>query len=265
MMFNEIPNTAERNLVQFTGTSRRTENFASTTQLNSQDVAILANGRCFQRKLEPGAVILNQGTRCENIYVLLEGWAFCYKVLEDGRRQILDLIMPGSIVGFNHFEHAHYGVEAKTNCRVAVFNRQSFNDILLQSPALCLKCANLFAHAEGRALERLSRVGRASAVERVSGLIVELALRLHAVGETGRGAIKLLLTQCEIADMLGLAKETVCRALMRLRNDGLISLSGGVLEIQDFDRLVELLGDDAEGVYDEGVDSKGLVPLDTAA
>jgi CRP/FNR family transcriptional regulator, anaerobic regulatory protein len=264
-MLNQNIHAVERNLVQFAGQGRRNENFASTTQLNSEDVAHLANGRCFQRKLEPGTVLLDQGARSENVYVLLEGWAFCYKVLEDGRRQILDLVMPGSIIGFNQSEYAHCGVEAKTSCRVAVFNRQSFNDTLLQSPVLCLKCANLFAHAEGRALERLSRVGRVSAVERVSGLVVELALRLHAVGDKGKGALKLLLTQCEIADMLGLAKETVCRALMQLRKGGLISLSGGVLEIRDFERLMELVGDDAQGVFEECYGGPGVATLDVAA
>lgn len=264
-MFTEAAVGTQGKVVPFASQHRRTEADISNMQLTSQDIAALANGRCFQRKLEPGAILLDQGARNENVYVLLEGWAFCYKVLEDGRRQILELVMPGSIIGFNPSEHAHYGVEAKTNCRVAVFNRQSFNATLLQSPVLCLKCANLFAQAEGRALERLSRVGRVSAVERVAGLIVELAKRLHVVGVTGQGALKLLLTQCEIADMLGLAKETVCRALMRLRKEGLISLTGGVLEILDFDRLVGLLGDEADSVFDECAECSATPFLDAAA
>lgn len=264
-MLNVNAIVAETIPLLFSGPSRLNASTASPTHLTAQDVTLLANGRCFQRKLDPGAVLLEQGVRSENIYVLLEGWAFCYKVLEDGRRQILDLVMPGSVIGFNLRDQAHYGIEAKTSCRVAVFSRHSFNATLLQNPSLCLKCANLFAHAEGRALERLSRVGRVSAVERVSGLIVELAMRLHAVGDKGKGALKLLLTQCEIADMLGLAKETVCRALMRLRKDGLINLGSGVLEIRDFDKLVELIGDDVQGVFDDCFECVEAPILNTAA
>jgi CRP/FNR family transcriptional regulator, anaerobic regulatory protein len=234
--------------------------------LDSDDLGLLSRGRCLIRKLDPGSALLDQGSQSENVYVLLEGWAFCYKVLEDGRRQILDLVLPGGILGFNVKEFAHYGVEAKTACKLAVFNRQSFNSTLLQSPKLCLKCASLFAHAETRALERLSRVGRLSAVERVSGLVVELAKRLHAVGETRTGALKLMLTQSEIADMLGLAKETVCRALMSLRKAGLINLKGGVLDIRDFDGLLEAAHDeDSESVYDECPTCPGAKLLELAA
>ncbi len=234
--------------------------------LTSDDLNLLSHGRCFVRKIEAGGALLDQGSQSDSVYVLLEGWAFCYKVLEDGRRQILDLVLPGGILGFNIREFAHYGVEAKTECKVAVFNRQNFNATLLQSPKLCLKCANLFAHAETRALERLSRVGRLSAVERVAGLIVELAKRLHAVGEHRTGTLKLMLTQSEIADMLGLAKETVCRALMSLRKRGLVTLESGVLGITDFDGLLEAAGDEeVESVYDECMSCPGQRLLELAA
>jgi CRP/FNR family transcriptional regulator, anaerobic regulatory protein len=226
------------------------DSLADTDILTANDLDFLSHGRCFIRKLEVGNTLFGQGSHSDHVYVLLAGWAFCYKVLEDGRRQILDLVLPGGILGFNATEFAQYGVEAKTDCKVAVFNRQSFNLTLLKDPALCLKCANLFAHAETRALERLSRVGRLSAVERVSGLIVELARRLNAIDEQRHGALRLMLTQAEIADMLGLAKETVCRALMALRKSQVVRLDGGVLAILDFDGLLEAAGDDADIHHD---------------
>ena len=219
--------------------------------LTADDINQLSRGRCVVRKLEAGVTLFDQGSHSDGVYVLLEGWAFCYKVLEDGRRQILDLVLPGGILGFNASEFAQHGVEAKTECKFAVFKHQVFTSILLQSPTLCLKCANLFAHAETRAFERLSRVGRLSAVERVSGLIVELVMRLHAVSESRTSVLKLMLTQAEVADMLGLAKETVCRALMSLRRAGLVHLEGKVLDILDFDGLLEAAGDESEDYYDE--------------
>jgi CRP/FNR family transcriptional regulator, anaerobic regulatory protein len=220
------------------------------SNLTATDIRMLSSGRCFTRKLEPGAALFDQGSHSDNVYILLEGWAFCFKVLEDGRRQILDLVLPGCILGFGITELMYYGVEAKTDCKLAVFNRQSFTTTLLKSPMLCLKCANLFAQAESRALERLSRAGRLSAVERVSGLIVELAMRLHAIGASGTGELKLMLTQAEIADMLGLAKETVCRALMVLRRTELVALEGKVLTILNLDGLLSAAGNDTEEIYD---------------
>ena len=217
---------------------------AKCEHLTPEDLEILAHGRCFMRNLEPGSTLLDQGSQSDKVYVLIDGWAFCYKMLEDGRRQILDLVLPGGIIGFDGGEVARYGVEAKTTCRVAVFNRHGFSATLLDSPALCLKCACLFASAESRALERLSRVGRWSAVERVSGLIVELARQLRTAGEKREGAPSLTLTQMEIADMLGLAKETVCRVLMSLRKEGFVHFRRGNLEIRNLAGLVDAAGDD---------------------
>ncbi len=219
--------------------------------ITPEDIEGLAHGRCLVRKIAPGATVLEQGAHSDSVYVLLDGWAFCYKVLEDGRRQILDLVLPGSILGFTIGEQMHHGVEAKTACRIAVFNRKTFNTELLKRPGLCLKCASLFANAESRALERLSRVGRLSALERVAGLLAEMAKRLHAIGDSRQGVLNLLLTQCEIAEMLGLAKETVCRALKQLKQQGLVDLHAGLLVIHDFDGLLNASGDDTESFFED--------------
>jgi CRP-like cAMP-binding protein len=66
----------------------------------------------------PGQAVLDQGERPTDILLVLEGWIMGQKMLEDGSRQILDLALPGSILGFHMCEHAPHGAEAKTECRV---------------------------------------------------------------------------------------------------------------------------------------------------
>jgi CRP/FNR family transcriptional regulator, anaerobic regulatory protein len=227
-------------------TALDSDSLSSPMALTSSDLGILEQDRRLHKVIGAGYDIFQQGGACKNVYVLLEGWAFCYRVLEDGHRQILDLALPGSVLGFHFEKTMPYGVEAKTSCIVAVFSREAFVASLLKSPHLCLKCAELFASAEARAFDRLSRVGRLSAQERVAGLIVELATRLRAYDNEYETQIRLPLTQQDMADMLGLANETVCRALKALRKQGLVTWLGGKIEIFDLETLVEAAGEDIE-------------------
>jgi CRP-like cAMP-binding protein len=216
--------------------------------LGPAELEVFASARSNIRSFAAGQSLIKQGEPCKEVYVLLDGWAICQKMLEDGGRQILDLVMPGHIFGFNVFGGANYGVEAKTDCKAVGLSREAFNGLLLRAPTVCLKCAEVFASAEARAFERLSQVGRLNAKQRVGGLIVELAMRLRDADESAASRIELPLTQLDIADMLGLAHETVCRVLVAMRNMKLTTWRNGRLEIHDLERLMEVSGIDPETV-----------------
>jgi CRP/FNR family transcriptional regulator, anaerobic regulatory protein len=216
--------------------------------LGPEELGLFASARSNVRSFAAGQSMIRQGEPCTEVYVLLGGWAICQKMLEDGGRQILDLVLPGHIFGFNVLGGASYGVEAKTDCTAVVLSREAFNALLLRAPNVCLKCAEVFASAELRAFERLSQVGRLNARQRVGGLIVELAVRLRDLNEGAASRLALPLTQLDIADMLGLAHETVCRVLVAMRNMKLTTWRNGRLEIHDLERLMEFSGIDPETV-----------------
>lgn len=235
-------------VLQFNGNLKKPSPAHSVVEqcdgLTLQEVSRLSHGRYLHMALGPGETLFQQGDSPDNVYVLISGSAFCYKIMEDGRRQILDLLLPGSVLGFSPSTVTHCGAEAKTACRFAVLPRNSFMSALMANPELCLKCANHFALAETRAFDRMSRTGRLGAVERVAGLIVELATRLHAHEDAGTLYVSLPLKQAEIADMLGLAKESVCRSLKTLKKLGLANWHNGTLTIHQFETLAALSGED---------------------
>ena len=72
--------------------------------------------RCEDREAKAGATLLREGAAALGPYVLREGWAFRYKTLPDGRRQILAFFLPGDIIGFQAalFPALDHGVEALT-------------------------------------------------------------------------------------------------------------------------------------------------------
>jgi CRP/FNR family transcriptional regulator, anaerobic regulatory protein len=228
--------------------------YSKRNSLVATELDALLGVRAIHRHIKPGQSLITQGESNAHVYVLLQGWVISQKLHEDGSRQILDLVMPGSIIGYNCTLRAGYGFEAKTECHVISVSRDAFSDVLLRSPELCLRCAGIFSAAETRAFERMSHLGRMTARERVAGLIVELASRLQANGVSNIESVAIPLTQQDIADMLGLAHETVCRVLVSFRTRKLTTWRSGKLEIYDVKRLRIIAG------YDEVDDDFVALP-----
>jgi CRP-like cAMP-binding protein len=219
--------------------------------LSPQDMLRVNAARPSFRTLKAGETLYFQGDRCRYVYLLLDGWAFRHKSLEDGRRQILDFALPGSVVGFPGTGFMGHSVESLTPCTFSVFTRESLFDLLQRVPALSVRFMELMASAESRAYEHLTSVGRRTARERVANLLAELVQRTRRPGQAiGATRISVPLMQPHIADALGLASETVCRSLAAMRKDGVIVLRSGKLEILSFDRLLREAGmdpDDQDG------------------
>jgi CRP-like cAMP-binding protein len=119
---------------------------------------------------EPGALILTEGAHSAHLFTLLSGWAFRYKTLEDGRRQILNYLLPGDLVGLQgsvmgQMEHS---VEALSSVVLCLFQRDSLPDLFRRHPGLGFDVAWLASREERMLDENLLSVGRRSALERAA-------------------------------------------------------------------------------------------------
>ncbi|QEX23051.1 Crp/Fnr family transcriptional regulator [Hypericibacter adhaerens] len=193
-----------------------------------------------RRELKPGESLFLQEDRIDSVYVLLEGWAFRYQDLKDGRRQIVDFALPGDVVGLNEAANAPYGIEALTGCVFACYSRKSFFALVGRQPAMGLALVQMLARAEARAIEHLTSLGRRTARERVAHLLLELVTRLNRLNLAADSkSLDLPLMLSHVADALGLANETVCRCLSSLRKDGVLVLRERRLKVLDLRRLTE--------------------------
>ena len=182
--------------------------------------------------------------------VIVCGWAVQFEVLEDGSRQILDFLLPGSMAGFQPDGAARspYCVRALTDVRACTFSTAGFFDAAKSNPALALRLAALANQSNYRSLRRLTLIGRKAAKVRVATLLFELYRQVRRWWVSPRdGEISLPLTQEHIGDALGLTNVHVNRMLRELREEGVLVLKGGVLRLLDPSRLAEIVGDDAYG------------------
>lgn len=178
--------------------------------------------------------------------VMIDGWGFRYKLLPDGRRQVISFMLPGSFFGLhaNVFEIADHSVSTLTRCRIARFDPQLLTRTLAERPMLGAAIVWDNAREEALLMEHLASLGRRDAYERFAHILVELAKLVHVRGEpVADEGYTLPVPQIVFADALGLSLVHVSRTLRKLKQEGLIdgdSKSGVVL--RDLKGLISVCG-----------------------
>jgi CRP-like cAMP-binding protein len=180
-----------------------------------------------------GAEIVRAGDDSPDLYTLYSGWAFRFKLLPDGRRQILNFLLPGDLIGLQAamFDAALHGIEALTEVQLCVLPRRKVWALFGQLPALAFDVTWLGAREEGFVDENLTSVGRRNAAERVAALIVTLYKRAKALGLVIDETFAFPLTQQHIADALGLSLVHTNKTLARLRRMGMFARTNGTMTL----------------------------------
>lgn len=186
-----------------------------------------------QRQVAAGNGIVREGDASSALFTLLAGWAFRYRTLSDGRRQIFNFLLPGDFIGLQHQlgQASSHGVEALTDITLCVFPNERLWDIYREHPGLGFDLTWLCAHEELIVDENLLSVGRRSAAERIAMLLIHLYKRAESVGMGDSGGVPFPLTQQHIADALGLSLVHTNKTLKRLQAQGLYTLRNGQLKL----------------------------------
>ena len=144
------------------------------------------------------------GDDSPELYTLYYGWAFRFKTLPDGRRQILNFLLPGDLIGLQAamFDGALHGIEALTDVELCVLPRRKVWALFGKMPDLAFDVTWLGSREESLVDENLTSVGRRTAEERIAALIVKLYKRANALGLVTDGTFTFPLTQQHIADAL---------------------------------------------------------------
>ena len=199
--------------------------------------------------LQAGETLIHEGQTDAPLFTLLTGWAFRFKTLRDGRRQILSFLLGGDFIGVQQKmgDASAHGVDTLTEARFCVFQRDSLWELHRGSLSMGFNITWLAAHEESMMDETLLSVGRRSAEERVASLLILLFKRAAALEpDGGTSGVPFPLTQQHIADGLGLSLVHTHKTLRRLEKHGLHRIEHGrlrLLDVKAMARLAELYGD----------------------
>ncbi len=208
------------------------------------ELDFVANFKTGELHIPAGTTFLIEKAVTPHLYTVLSGWAFRYKVLQDGRRQILNFALAGDLVGLQGtlMGEMQHSVEALTPMRLCTFERERIEELYRKFPSLAFDITWLAAREERILDENLLSVGRRSALERAAYLLVFLYLRARALRFNEQEPVLLPISQQHVADMLGLSIVHTNKTLRKLAHRNLIRWHGRSCAVLDEDGLRNIAG-----------------------
>ncbi|MDP3898290.1 MAG: Crp/Fnr family transcriptional regulator [Mesorhizobium sp.] len=204
-----------------------------------QELDFVSKFKTGELQVERGATVIVEGSHSAHLYTVLFGWGFRYKLLSDGRRQILNYLIPGDLIGLQGSltGEMQHSVEALSPMLLCVFERDRLFSLYRQHPGLAYDLTWLSAREEQMLDETLLSVGRRSALERAAYLIAFISQRARAL-RLYKTRAEIPITQQHVADTLGLSVVHTNKTLRKLVDRKLIRWLDRGCEVLDEEGLL---------------------------
>ena len=223
---------------------------AVCSQCNDSELVELEQIK-YYRSFEAGQPVLWAGDHMEFVASVVTGIASLAQTMEDGRTQMVGLLLPSDFIGRPGRDSAPYNVVAVTDLTLCCFRKKPFEELMARTPHLSARLLEMTLDELDSAREWMLLLGRKTAHEKIASLLAIMATRDAALRkQTPSDGISfdLPLTREAMADYLGLTLETVSRQISGLKKSGVIQLEGKRhVTVPDFGRLLAETGDDVDG------------------
>lgn len=226
-------------LLRFSGMANpflRKLTYGADLTAEDRDLLLEVSSNC--RAVPARTDLISEGEEPEDVHLVMSGYACRYKILPDGRRQIMAIFVPGDLCDL------HVQILGQMDHSIGTLSEATVVDIppsamerLLANPRINRGLWWMTLVDEGTLREWLVDMGQRGADEQMAHVFCELHLRLRSVGLAEGDSFDLPGTQEDLADLMGITAVHVNRTLAVLRERGLIALSGGRLVIPDVARL----------------------------
>jgi CRP-like cAMP-binding protein len=215
----------------------------SFLELNENDLDCLWRLVELDLKVGKRRDLVVDGLEYRKLCFIESGFASRYKLLRNGKRQIVNLLMPGDVVGLpgSFLEKACYSVIALTAMKLQVCSMNRFVHLCYSQPQFGLALSWLAVQEAITCAEHAINTGRRTPPERLAHFLLEIYSRLEAVGLAADNSFDLPFSQEVMSDVLGLSVPHLNRTLAKLRSDGLIDVVAPRIHLADVKSL-EMLG-----------------------
>ena len=199
--------------------------------------------RSCQYKLAARKEVYRETHHSDFMFTIYHGWIAIYKTLENGKRQILKIALPGDIIGYQaNMEAAMtYSAISLTDTILCAFSRSDMPELFRTNKNITKRLTELNSRDMNLCQNRLLTIGQHTAIEKIAHFCAELYYRVKTIyNEPEDSDINFPLSQEDIGDATGLTKIHVNRTLRQLRERGLMEISSRTLQIHDIDELCKL-------------------------
>lgn len=194
------------------------------------------------QKVPKGHTIRKEKHPLKTFFTLSGGWAYSYRNLSNGERQIIDIFVPGQIIGLREiaFSHSDIGIKTLTNAELCPFPKERLSEVFAASPELTDLFFLILSRDQAVLAQRIIAIGRLNADRRLAHFLLEMRLRLKYIKHEFVSEYRLPLSNVQIADALGMSPVHLSRTLTRLKNLGLIQKQHHQIVIRNEEGLKEL-------------------------
>ena len=188
---------------------------------------------CQHRIAPRASPLAKAGDHGVQVRAITSGWAIRYLTLEGGRRQIINVLLPGDVFGVEtiHGHPVSASVQSVTPLTYVAFEPDELMKAHAASPALRRHLVGKMLGEKAMVEDWILRLGRCDAEARTAAMLSSLHARLLTSANATDRTFVLELTQHDMADLLGLHAAHLNRVLARLQARGLITLQGRLVTI----------------------------------
>lgn len=223
-------------------------------ELSPADKALLQSLENDPINMARSEPLWHQGDRARYLYTIKAGWVYTYRGMANGERQVLEVFMPGDVIGLRNFAYPEYldSASMMRSGTVCPFPLKRLLEIFNESKILTALFFAMASREQSLLVERMINLGRRSASQKLANFIAEIYIRLQRINPNLGEEIPLPPSQELIADILGLSTVHVNRTFAELRQKEILYNRRGRVRIPNFSRLAEE-GDFADAHLNKGI------------
>ncbi|AVI61773.1 Crp/Fnr family transcriptional regulator [Halomonas sp. GFAJ-1] len=231
--------------------------FSHYCSLTEEEKQLLDSLEQSPTTIKAGDLLWEAGASADEFCTIRSGWAYSFRHLENGDRQILEVFLPGDIIGLREFAFSQRldSVRMISDGVVCHFPHRRMLEIFRQSLTLTSVLFAISSRQQALLTERLVNIARRTARQKMAHFLHEMYLRLRQTNRDIGGQFRLPLSQEQLADILGLSPVHVSRTFSALSEEGLVFRDRHHVTIPDLDALA------TEGEFDDCYLTDSVRPL----
>ena len=200
--------------------------------------------RSSQIRLEAGEYLFREGDHHRTAYTLKQGWAVCYKQLENGQRQVVHIALPGDFLGYqtDYSQPIDYSVVTTTESILCSFTPSAIDKLLTTDMHLIKRLMEIQNKQIAVCKKKLTILGQAQTKHKIAYFIADLVQRLKNRRIDINDIISIPLTREDIADTLGITAVHLSRVIMELHDAKVMECRHSKLKVTNLGELQRLAG-----------------------
>ncbi|XGA80042.1 Crp/Fnr family transcriptional regulator [Halomonas sp. CH40] len=213
--------------------------FEHYRRLSPEEKEVLANLENHPTPISAGTTLWQEGKEASEFCILSSGWAYSYRNLDNGTRQIMEIFLPGDIIGLREFAFNERldGVTMIEGGIICYFPHRCMLELFCDSMTLTTVMFAISSRQQALLCERLVTLARRTARQRLAHFLYEMYTRLHQTMCEGGSSFRLPLSQQQLGDLLGMTSVHVSRTLSAMSEEEVIFRNHHTINIPDLEVL----------------------------